>query len=96
MWKFFEKWERYTRIDTVGRFFLFFFLGRFFLVGFSLAAGKGGYSPVAVHEFLSSVASLDVDHGPHGIRASAVAAHGLSSCDSWALERGLGGCDSRA
>lgn len=65
-------------------------------MGFSLAAGKGGYSPVAVHEFLTAVASLDVEHGPHGIQASAVAAHGLSSCDSWALERRLGGCDSGA
>ena len=25
-------------------------------------------------------------------RASVVAAHGLSSCDSWALERGLSSC----
>ena len=29
-------------------------------------------------------------------RASVVAAHGLSSCDSWALERGLSSCGAQA
>ena len=71
MWKFFEKWDRYARIDTVGR---------FFLVGFSLAAVKGGYSLVAVHEFLTAVASLIVEHGLQSVWASVVAARGLSSC----------------
>ena len=39
-----------------------------------------------VSRFLIVEAAL-VEHEPQGTRASVVAAHGLSSCGSWALER---------
>ena len=65
-------------------------------MGFSLAAVKGGYSLVAVHEFLISVLSLIVELGLQSVRASVVAARGLRSCDSWPLEHRLSTCYSRA
>ena len=65
-------------------------------MGFSLAAVKGGYSLVAVHEFLTAVASAVVERGLQSVRASVIAAHGLSSCDSWALEHRFSTCDSWA
>ena len=51
-------------------------------MGFSLVEASGGYSLVVV-------ASLVTAHGLQGVRALVIAAHGLSSCDSQALEHGL-------
>ena len=49
---------------------------------------------VAVRRLLTAVASLVAD--VLGVRASVVAAHGLSSCDSRALERRLSSCGAWA
>ena len=43
-------------------------------------------------QFLIAVASLIGEHGLQGTQPSGVAARGLSSCSSWALEHGLSGC----
>jgi len=58
-------------------------------VGFSLVEASGGYSLVVV-------ASLVTAHGLQGVRALVIAAHGLSSCGSQALEHGLSSCCARA
>ena len=58
--------------------------------GFSLVVVGGGYSLASVHGLLV-VASLMVQ-GLQGTQASAVAACGLSSCGSWALEHRLKSC----
>jgi len=42
------------------------------------------------------VASLVAEHGLSGLRASVVAAQGLKSCGSWAPERRLNSCGTRA
>ena len=57
--------------------------------GFSLVAMSGGYSPVAVLRHLIVAASLVVEHGLWGVRASGGAGPGLSSCGSQALEHRL-------
>ena len=44
-----------------------------------------------MHGLLNVVASLVVEQGLQGARASAVAAHGLSRCSSWSLEHKLNG-----
>ena len=44
-----------------------------------------GFSLVAVRRLLVAVASL-VEYGLYSMRASAIEAHGLRSCSSWALE----------
>ena len=54
----------------------------------SLVVVSGGYSPVVLHGLLIAVASLVVERGLWGVRASFVA-HGLSSCSSWSLEHKL-------
>ena len=41
---------------------------------------------------LTAVASLVAEHGCSAMRASVVAAHGLSNCGSWALESSLNSC----
>ena len=51
---------------------------------------------VAVHEHLIAVTSLSCRARALGARASAVVAHGLSSCGSRALERRLSSCGARA
>ena len=56
--------------------------------GVSLVVASVGYSLVAVHNLLSAVTSLFVDHGLWGPRASVVAAapaleHRLNSCGTW-------------
>ena len=51
-------------------------------MGFSLVAGSGGCSLVAVCSVLTAVASPAVAHGGEGVQASAVAAHGLQGCNS--------------
>ena len=53
---------------------------------------SGGYSVVVVLGRLTAVASLAVEHGLWGARASVVAVPGLSSCGSQALEHRLGSC----
>ena len=44
---------------------------------------------------LIAVASLVAEAGLWGAQASVVAAHGLSSCGSWAPERRLSSCGAR-
>ena len=51
-------------------------------VGFSLAAGSGGYALAAVRGLLAEVAS-PVEH-VLGAQASVAVECGLSSCSSWA------------
>ena len=51
---------------------------------------------IAVGKLLTAVASLAVEHGLWGTRASVVAAHGLIRCDSWSLEHRLCSCDTQA
>ena len=59
-------------------------LGLHCRVDFSLVAESGGYSLVAVCRLLIVMASLVGEHGLQGMRASAVAAHRLSSCGTQA------------
>ena len=61
--------------------------------GFSLFVVRGGCSLVVVLGFLIVVASL-VQHGLQGMQASVAAAHGLSSCCSWASKHRLKSCDA--
>ena len=69
--------------------------------GFFLVA-SGGYSLVAVHRLLTVVASLVAEHGGAlgaqalGPWAAVVAARGLHSCGSQALEHRLYGCGALA
>ena len=49
-------------------------------VGVSLVAASRGCSLVVVCRLLIAGASLIADHGPWGMRASAVVARGISSC----------------
>ena len=64
-------------------FFFFFWLRWVFVVGVFVAAC--GLSLVAVHGLLIAVASR-FRARLLGVRASVVAARGLSSCGSWAVE----------
>ena len=66
------------------------------LMGFSLVAGSGTYSLVAVGGLLIAVASPGAELRLKGARASVVAARRLSSCDSQALEHRLNSCGPRA
>ena len=54
--------------------------------------GKWGLLFAVVHVLLIAVASLVGRARALGIRASVVAAHGLSSCGLWAPERSLSSC----
>ena len=56
-------------------------------VGFSLAAASRGRSLVGAHGLL-----FEVEHRLQGMRASVVAARGLSSCGSQTLEHRLNSC----
>ena len=58
-------------------------------MGFSQVAARRGHSQAVVLRLLIMVASLTVEHGLQGTQASAVAARGLNSCSSWALEHRL-------
>ena len=73
-------------------FILYFYflavLGLHCCMGSSLVATSGGFSLVVVYRLLIAVASLVVERGLWGVRASFVA-HGLSSCSSWSLEHKL-------
>ena len=64
-------------------------------MGFSLVAASRGYSLVAVHGLLTAVA-CPCGARLWGIQASVVAACGLSSCGSQALEQSLNSCGSWA
>ena len=59
--------------------------------GFSLAVAGGGYSLVAVHVCFIVASSLVAEHRLQGVLASVVAARGLSSYGSQALEHRLSG-----
>ena len=61
-------------------------LGDCCCLGFSLVVASRGYSLVAVHRLLTTVASLVEERGLEGTRASVVEAHGFSGCGSQALE----------
>ena len=71
-------------------------LGLSCCVGYSLAEMSGGYSPVAVCRVLIGVSSRVAELGLKGVKASVVAAQGLSSCGSWALEHRLNSCGEQA
>ena len=58
-----------------------------------LQQAEGGYSLAVVCGLLTAV-SLIAEHGFWGAQASVVAAHGLSSCGSQALEHRLSSCGS--
>ena len=68
------------------------------LLGFSLVEASRGYllSLLVVLTLLTGVASLIVEHGLLGVRASIVAARSPSSCGSWALGHRLNSCGTRA
>ena len=71
-------------------------LGLGYCASLSLVAESGGYSLVAVHEFLNVVTSLVVEHGLWPVWASVVAAREFSSCGSLALEHRLNSFDAQA
>ena len=60
------------------------------------SCGERGLLFVAVRGLLIVVASLCCGARALGVQASVVAARGLSSCGSWALERRLSNCGTRA
>ena len=60
------------------------------------SCGDGGSSLVAVPRLLIPVASLVAEHWLWGPQASVVAAPGLSSCSSQALEHRISNCGTRA
>ena len=59
------------------------------------SCGERGLLFIAMHRLLIEVASLVAEQGFLGARASVVAARGLSSCGSRALERRLS-CGTQA
>ena len=71
-------------------------LGLYCCASFSLVAGSGDFSLVAVRKLLIVVASFVAERGLKGMRASVAAACGLSSWGSLDLEHRLNSCDSRA
>ena len=60
------------------------------------SCGQRGLLFIAACGLLIAVISLVVQFGLSGVRASAVAAHGVSSCGSGALEHRLNSCGTRA
>ena len=70
-------------------------LGLHCFMGFSVVAASGGYSLTGVGRLLIVVVSL-VEHGIYSQQASIVAALGLSSFDSGALELRLSSCGTWA
>ena len=88
---------RHQAVPSVLFFLMFLFLAALGLcccMGFCLGAVSGGHSLAAVHELIA-VASL-VEHRLQSAKASAAAAHGLSSCSSEALELWLNSCGAQA
>ena len=63
---------------------------------FSLVEAIRGYSLAVVHRLLIAVASLVAEHRLQSVRASVVAAFGLGSCSSWAVEQQLNSCGTQA
>ena len=51
---------------------------------------------MALCGLLIAVESLFVEHGLSGLQAAGVAAHGVSSWGSWALEHRLNRCGAQA
>ena len=64
-------------------------LGLHCCTGFSLVVARGGYSLMAMHGLLISVASLVAGHGIYSMQASAVVAPGLLSTGSAVAVQGL-------
>ena len=64
-------------------------------LGFSLVAESRGYSLVVVHRLLTVMALL-VEPGLSSAQAAGVAAHGLGSCGSQALEHRLNSWGTQA
>ena len=60
------------------------------------SCGEQGLLFVAMHRLLIVVAFLCCRARALGVQASVVAARGLSSCGSWALEHRLSRCGARA
>ena len=71
-------------------------LGLHCCAGLSLVAASGGYSIAVVCKLLITVASLVTEHGLYRVRASVVAACGLSSYRSRAPEHRLNSLGARA
>ena len=65
-------------------------------MGFCLVVASKGCPLIVVHRFLIAVASLVLQHRTLGMQASAVEAHGLSTCGYWALEHRLSSCGAWA
>ena len=65
-------------------------------MGFSLVVASGGCSLVAVCRLLIMAASPVAEHRPWGMRSSIIAARGLSSFGSQALEHRLSSCGAQA
>ena len=63
---------------------------------FFVVVESGGYSLIAVCGLLTALASLAVDLGLQGTRASVLAARGLSSCGLQALKHKLNSCGTQA
>ena len=61
-----------------------------------LAAVSSGYSLAVTRGLPIMLAPLAVNRGMLGVQASVVAALGLSSCGSWALEHRLSSCGARS
>ena len=77
--------------------FIFGCIGSLLLhAGFFSSCGEWGLLFVAVCGLLIAVASLCCGARALGARASVVAAHGLSSCGSRALEHRLSSCGAWA
>ena len=87
--------EKFKSLDS--SFFIKFI---YFIFGcarsFLLVVESGPYSVIVVCGLLIPAASLIVEHGRSGTRASVVAACGLSSCSSQILEHGLNSCGTQA
>ena len=62
---------------------------------FSPAAASGGYSLAEARGLLLAVTSLAVEQRLQGTWTSLVAAHWLSSCDSWTIEHRLNSCGTQ-
>ena len=101
-------WGKHLGVELLDHMVIFFFLQFFFfnlfLAGLGLrccarafsSCSKWGLLFVAVCGLLIAMASLCCGARALGAQASVVVAHGLSSCGSWALERRLSSCGTRA
>ena len=70
--------------------------GSSLLCGLFCLCDEQGLPFTAVHRLLMGVASLVAEHTLKGAPASVVAAQGLNSCSSWALEHRLDSCGAWA